>query len=197
MIGKLKGAFCGVDIICYIRSMNTKRKSLPTKPHDVDFPKFHPAYILASWFWVGRLPYAPGTWGSLAALPLWMGLLFTNIWCYLAVLIFLFIYGAIAIQHIQEKKTHDASVFVVDEVVGVGIACLPLTVAPSLWWQWLIMVGIFRIFDIWKPWPIRTIDRKLLNGWGVMLDDVLAGIYSILAYFLFIYAVIVWVVYLS
>jgi phosphatidylglycerophosphatase A len=56
-----------------------------------------------------------------------------------------------------------------------------LTVTPSVWWAWLLAFAMFRLFDIWKPFPIRQLDAKLKNGFGVMLDDLLAAIYAIIS----------------
>lgn len=123
---------------------------------------------------IGRLPRSPGTWGSLAALPLAILVNQLNVLA-AAVITFLIIILAIAVSHFYEKthKTHDSSEIVIDEVAGLMVAAL----AVEGWW-FLVAFLLFRFFDILKPPPISTIDQKVSGGFGVVLDDVAAGLVS-------------------
>ena len=138
--------------------------------------------ILAKWlstiFKIGYLPIAPGTWGSLVALLIWyliIGHISTVTLIGLIVVIFALGVYTSSITEIN-MATKDPSVIVIDEWVGQWIALLFLP--KSLHWG-LIAFFIFRLFDIWKPYPIKILDN-MKGGWGIMLDDVLAGVYTIL-----------------
>jgi phosphatidylglycerophosphatase A len=135
------------------------------------------ARVLATWFGAGLLPKAPGTWGSLAALPIgyaittWGGVELLGI---LAILIF--IIGVWASNIIStEMGIVDPSEIVIDEVVGQWIALL--TIPPNIILYFIAFV-LFRLFDIWKPWPISWADKEIKGGLGVMLDDVFAAIFA-------------------
>jgi phosphatidylglycerophosphatase A len=136
-----------------------------------------PAFVLATWFGVGRLPGAPGTWGSLAALPFaavlaWLG----GPWTVLLASATVFALGLWAsARYIAASGIDDPGPVVVDEVVGqwLTLALLPLT--PI---SYVVGFILFRIADMAKPWPANWIDRSVAGPWGVMLDDVVAAIYA-------------------
>ena len=133
---------------------------------------------LATWFGAGLLPKAPGTWGSLAALPFaWLILHFGGLlWLALGiVLVFLVGWWASEV-YVRGTGQADPGVIVIDEVAGQWIALLPA--ATSIWWHWVIGFALFRFFDIVKPWPVGWADRRVKGGFGVMIDDVIAGIYA-------------------
>ena len=140
-------------------------------------PPWHPAHLLATWFGCGLLPKAPGTWGSLAALPfaaalVWWG----GPWLLLGASIALFAAGLWASErYAQGAATKDPGAVVVDEVVGQWLALVP---AAGVFWLYLPGFLAFRLFDIVKPWPVSWADRELGGGLGIMLDDVLAGLYA-------------------
>ncbi|TXH68603.1 MAG: phosphatidylglycerophosphatase A [Thiothrix sp.] len=146
-----------------------------------------PIHLLAFGFGSGLSPVAPGTVGTLAAIPLYLILSLFPSWFYLLMVFFAFIVGIwICGESAKQLGEHDYGGIVWDEFVGFWITMIA---APSglLW----VIAGfiIFRIFDIWKPWPIYVADHKIHGGLGIMLDDVLAGIYSlmvmqVLAFFL-------------
>ncbi|MEX0923833.1 MAG: phosphatidylglycerophosphatase A [Rhodovibrionaceae bacterium] len=142
------------------------------------------AALLATWFGAGLLPRAPGTWGSLAALP--CGLLLTwagGPWLLLAGALAVFLLGIWAGgRYAQDRSLDDPGAVVIDEVAGQWIALTPALLDP-----WLVVLAFlaFRLFDIVKPWPIGLLDRELKGGLGIMADDVLAGVYA---------AAVVWVV---
>lgn len=121
----------------------------------------------------GLSPWAPGTAGTLAAIPLYLLLLSLPLGWYLGLLVAFFGVGLWACDKTaRELGTDDPSPVVWDEVVGF----LVTMIAAPAGWPW-ILIGflLFRVFDILKPWPIRVIDRRLTGGLGIMLDDVLAG----------------------
>mgnify|MGYP002353211202 CR=1 FL=1 len=132
--------------------------------------------FLTSGAYLGLAPYAPGTCGSLAGLPLWLAIghfsLFSG-----AVLLILVILAAIFLSGRAEKiyGRHDDQRIVIDEVVGVAVTLF--SAAPG-WTTALMGFFLFRVFDITKPWPCRTLDRRIPGGLGVVLDDLAAGIYA-------------------
>ncbi len=128
----------------------------------------------ATWFGAGRMPRAPGTIGTLGAIPFIMLLYAFGQWAYLVVLA-VFCYFAIEIAERYQKKyqTHDPKEVVIDEVAGYAVAMAWL---PFTWQSFLYAFLIFRFLDIVKPYPIRWIDEKARGGIGVVADDLLAGI---------------------
>jgi phosphatidylglycerophosphatase A len=142
----------------------------------------HPAGWLACGFGSGLVPFAPGTAGSLAALLPWLALRELPLPYYGLIVVAAFALGVWACAWVVDTlKIADPAVAVWDEFVGQWIALTPLLLWPaSPWW---IAGGfiLFRIFDIGKPWPVSWADRNIGGGLGVMLDDVLAGVYAALA----------------
>ncbi len=140
----------------------------------------HPLGWIGTGFGSGLAPRAPGTFGSLAALlPWWFGLQSLDARAYLLVLALAFALGVGAGNWLVARtRIADPSVFVWDEFVGLWIA---LFLAPRGWPWMLGGFALFRLFDIWKPWPVRWADRSVHGGLGIMLDDVLAGLYAFAA----------------
>jgi phosphatidylglycerophosphatase A len=137
----------------------------------------HPAGWIGTGFGSGLFPRAPGTVGSLAALlPWWLFLRPLDPLWYLGVLVATFAVGVWSADWmIARTRIADPSVFVWDEFVGLWLA---LFLAPA-GWAWAVGgFALFRLFDIWKPWPVRWADREVHGGLGAMLDDVLAGVYA-------------------
>jgi len=136
---------------------------------------------------VGHLRPAPGTWGSLAALPLgWAIHVAGGPFALVAAIFLFFVMGIWATANVTRGTgDHDPSEVVIDEVVGQWIALLPLSFGAwragvdilALWPGWLVAFAAFRLFDIWKPGLIGRADRRR-DALGVMLDDVLAGAYA-------------------
>lgn len=141
--------------------------------------------LIATFFYVGYLRPAPGTWGSLAALPAAWGL-----WCLggpnalLVGAVSAFALGLWATAEMTRGQAHsDPSEVVIDEVAGQWIALLPVAYGAThaggdmlaLWPGWLAALLLFRLFDIWKPGPVGWADRRA-DALGVMLDDVIAGV---------------------
>ncbi len=153
----------------------------------------HPAVLVATWFGSGFLPGAPGTWGSLAALP--FAVLIHYLWgaAGLALAAALaFAAGWLASNAYLEAcrsagvANHDPKEIVIDEVAGqwLTLAAVPLDAL-------LFGLGflLFRLFDAVKPWPAGAIDRRLKNGLGVMLDDVAAAAYAAVCLLLYLHLV--------
>ena len=136
----------------------------------------HLAILLATWGGVGFSPFAPGTMGTLAAIPIFFLLSLLPWWLYILCVLGIGIVACWAADDAErifhEKDPHRV---VIDEAVGffVTMAALPVT------WTYLIAgFCLFRVFDIVKPPPIRLVEKKVPGGYGVVLDDVLAGIYA-------------------
>ena len=129
---------------------------------------------LATWGGVGFLPFMPGTWGTLAALPLWHGLAPTGPWVYglgVAALVILGLMVAGPAQEILGRTDHPA--IVVDEVAGLLIT---LAGVPLTWEHAALGFIIFRTLDILKPFPIRWFQEGGKGGLEVMADDIAAGV---------------------
>jgi phosphatidylglycerophosphatase A len=139
----------------------------------------HPFGWVACGFGSGLSPVAPGTAGSLTALLPWLALRELPAVYYALALVSAFALGVwVCHWAVATLRIKDPASVVWDEFVGQWVALLPL-----LWlqrgWVWIFAGFIlFRIFDIWKPWPVSWADRRIDGGLGIMLDDVIAGIYA-------------------
>ena len=149
------------------------------KNHDtlrrLDFK--HPATWAATWFGTGLIQPAPGTWGTIGAVP--FGIILMMIGGTPALIIasiIVFIVGLWAAKHFERMvREKDSGMIVIDEVVGLWIAFIPALLTPA-------SIGIafllFRFFDIIKPFPISWLDKRVNGAFGVMIDDVLAGVFA-------------------
>ena len=130
--------------------------------------------MLAFGFGSGLSPKAPGTMGTLAAIPLWWLLAQLPLGTYLIVVLIAAVAGILICGRAADRLgVHDHGGIVWDEFVGfwIAMAALPVT------WQSLILgFVLFRLFDILKPWPISWLDRRVSGGFGIMIDDVIAGL---------------------
>ena len=137
------------------------------------------AAALATWFGIGLIRPAPGTWGSLAGLLLaWPVLEFgDNRWLAGAVVIAVAVGIWAAGRHEATMGHPDPARVVIDEVAGIWITLLP---ACATWDHFVVGFVAFRVIDILKPWPCSWADRRLKGGFGIMADDVMAGIYGAL-----------------
>lgn len=190
---------------------------------------YNPAFLIATWFGIGKMPFAPGTWGSLFTFPLFIASHFLLIYAdskeefinlYLVFVGMIFLIGMWATKIYMDKTgRHDPKEVVIDEVAGqilvffaafVPIAeslgifnafyesdvntasaefvvqvftdspiAMPYIIASSA--IYLICFILFRIFDIWKPWPIGFCDKNIKGSFGVMFDDLFAAMYAIVA----------------
>lgn len=138
---------------------------------------WHPAALLATWFGAGLLPRAPGTWGSLAALPCAWLLAGTGGMALLAAAttaVALIGWWASAV-YVRRTGAADPGEVVIDEVAGQWLTLIMVPPDPLLY---LGGFALFRLFDIRKPWPVGWADREIGGGLGVMADDILAGLYA-------------------
>ncbi len=132
--------------------------------------------FIATGAYTGYLPKAPGTWGTLVALPINLLLIWLSPAGYgLALLMILLVavYTAGAAEKILDRK--DPGAIVIDEIIGMLITLIAAPPQPLIW---LMAFLLFRLFDIAKPWPVSWADRHLNGGLGIVLDDVLAGGYA-------------------
>ncbi len=145
----------------------------------------HPVHFLSLGFGSGLSPFAPGTAGTLAAIPLFWLLAPLPVLVYLGLVVVLFGIGVYLCQVTTDRLgAHDHSAIVWDEVVGY---LLTMTAVPFDW-RWVIAgFFLFRLFDVWKPWPVSALDRSITGGLGIMLDDIGAAIYAALSLQLILY----------
>ncbi|MEE8321349.1 MAG: phosphatidylglycerophosphatase A [Gammaproteobacteria bacterium] len=137
----------------------------------------HPVHLVALGFGSGYMPRLPGTAGTLVGVLVYLPLQQLDWLIYLVLVSALFLAGIwFCGSTARDLGVHDHSAIVWDEIVGYLVT---MSFAPSGWLWMLSGFILFRLFDIWKPWPIRMIDRKLGGGLGIMLDDVLAGFYGL------------------
>jgi phosphatidylglycerophosphatase A len=140
-----------------------------------------PLQLLAFGFGSGLAPKAPGTWGSLLALLLFPLPALLSLPTYLGIVLLASLAGIVICDHAAKAlQVHDDGRIVWDEFAGQWLALTPLV--PVLTWNgtsllWLLAgFGLFRLFDVAKPWPIGYLDRKVHGGLGIMLDDLVAGV---------------------
>jgi len=137
------------------------------------------AYFLAFGFGAGKAPVAPGTFGTLVGIAAYLLLQPLSALSYAVTVLALFALGVWLCQVTErDLKVHDHPGIVWDEIVGYLIT---MFMAPA-GWAWIVAgFLLFRLFDIWKPFPIRQLERRIQGGFGNMLDDALAGLYSLAA----------------
>jgi phosphatidylglycerophosphatase A len=158
--------------------------------------------LILTMFGIGRSKYAPGTLASLITCLIYFPIFIYKPNFFILIIIFAIfsIYSIILIDQLQNKfKKKDPREIVVDEFIGQSIPILSFYVVVNItgainkdWYNYLDFLSIsflsffllFRFFDIIKPFPINLIDKKLKNGFGVVLDDILAGIFSIIIYYI-------------
>ena len=138
----------------------------------------HPAFFLATGFGIGLIPFAPGTWGSLLGILIYLALHalgMAPLWELLIILLFFFL-ALWACNVVLEKcDVYDHPALVIDETVAMMLLLVTIPITTV----WVIVAFLtFRVLDIFKPWPISTIDAKIKNGLGVMLDDLVAVLIS-------------------
>ncbi len=142
---------------------------------DDDLPAWHPAMLVATVLGIGRIRFASGTFGSLAALPLgWAIAAWGGQAALLAASLAACVAGIVAASRIVGRDGDaDPGFIVVDEVAGQLLA---LAFVPQEWWGWAIAFAAFRATDILKPFPAGWCDRNIAGGVGVMADDMVAGL---------------------
>ena len=137
----------------------------------------NPIHLLAFGFGSGAAPKAPGTFGTLAALPIAWLMQPLPLWSYALIVLVAFVVGVYLCDRTsKDLAVHDHPGIVWDEFVGLWIALF----AAPVGWVWLVAgFLLFRLFDIWKPWPIGWLDKRVDGGLGIMLDDVVAGLFAL------------------
>lgn len=152
--------------------MYSARRSVPP------LPLTHPAMLTATWFGAGLLPRMPGTWGSAAALPFAWAITWFGGWPALAVatLVVSLLGWWAAEVYVRRAAVDDPSAVVVDEVAGQWLV---LMFTPPEVELFVLGFIVFRVLDIWKPWPASWADRYVKGGLGVMLDDLFAAFYGV------------------
>lgn len=139
--------------------------------------------ILATWFGLGLIPKAPGTWGSLGAIPFAYLIAYTGgITLLIISTIIITLIGYWAADKFEKRTAiHDSKMVVIDEVAGQWLALWPALYFFNFHIIWVLIAFIlFRAFDIIKPWPVSYFDRKIENAIGVMGDDIIAGLYAVI-----------------
>ncbi|QFS85873.1 MULTISPECIES: phosphatidylglycerophosphatase A [unclassified Marinobacter] len=161
----------------------------PDSPTAILPPGFlrHPVHFLAFGFGSGAMPKAPGTWGSLAAIPVWYTFAWLPPVAYWLVVLAAFLVGIwLCGKTAAALKVHDHGGIVWDEFVGMWIA---LGLFPDQIYGVLMAFLLFRLFDVVKPWPISWLDARMPGGLGIMVDDVVAGFMALVC----LWGIDVWV----
>ena len=138
----------------------------------------NPVHFLAFGFGSGCATVAPGTWGTLMAVLLYLPLSLLSLIPYLLVVALVSVVGIwLCGRTASDLKEHDHPGIVWDEFAGFFVTMI----AAPAGWLWIVAgFLLFRLFDIWKPWPIRLLDKGVSGGLGIMVDDLLAGLYALL-----------------
>ena len=145
----------------------------------------HPAHCLSLGFGSGLAPRAPGTFGSIVGVLLYLPLSLLPVSWYLLLTLLAFLIGIwLCHKTASVLGVHDHPGIVWDEIVGIWVSFILLPAG----WEWLL-IGflLFRVFDILKPWPIKWADKKVDGGLGIMLDDLLAAIFTLISIQIFSY----------
>ncbi|MBU3742141.1 MAG: phosphatidylglycerophosphatase A [Candidatus Kapabacteria bacterium] len=154
-----------------------------------------PAAIIATVGGIGLLPIAPGTWCSfIVALPVALFPMFgidvnPDTWrqIYMGLTVFFTIGAAWSVPAIQRQWGSDPKCVVIDEAIGMSMIMMLPFAYHTIWW-WLAGVLLFRVFDVQKPWPLSAVNRRT-EAWAVIVDDVLAAVFTIIALYLMMLAV--------
>ncbi len=135
-------------------------------------------HLLALGFGTGCSPIMPGTIGTLVGVLIYYFTRNLPLWIYLVMIILMFLLGIwLCGKTARDAKVHDHSAIVWDEIVGY---LMTMTAAPAGWYWMAAGFVLFRLFDIVKPWPVSWADKTLKGGLGIMMDDAIAAIFSLL-----------------
>ena len=136
----------------------------------------NPVHFLALGFGSGLVPVMPGTFGSLAALPLLVASAYVSTLSFIALTLIFSVVGIyLCGKTADDMQVHDHGSIVWDEIAGMFVTFLFVPISAS---SLFIGLVLFRLFDIWKPWIIGYADKRLDGGLGIMMDDVLAGLFA-------------------
>ena len=137
-----------------------------------------PSYFIAFGLGSGAMPFAPGTFGTLMAIPFYLLIQPLPLYAYLIfVLCFVAFSSWICERISRELHIHDHPGMCIDEFAGFFVTMIQ---APSGFYWLLLGFILFRLFDIWKPWPIYILDKKIHGGFGMVLDDIVAGLFAMM-----------------
>jgi phosphatidylglycerophosphatase A len=141
----------------------------------MSFPDYNKiSHVLATCLGVGSIPFAPGTWGSLFAVLLIYNIAFLQEWVILVAVLTAALSWWVCVEVHKDTKS-DSSEIVIDEFAGMFVACMFINHDfISLVFAFIF----FRFFDIVKPWPISWVDKNIKNGPGILIDDLLAGLFA-------------------
>ena len=160
-----------------LKALSTFHKIMIKKNSTENFTLSDPIQFLALGFGSGLAPRAPGTFGTLAAIPIYLLMLPLSSLSFAMVVIVMSIAGIYICQKAADAAgVHDHGAIVWDEIVGFLIT---MFMVPFSWLTVVVGFALFRFFDIFKPWPISFIDKKVHGGLGIMLDDILAGLIAL------------------
>lgn len=142
-----------------------------------------PVHLIAFGFGSGLIPWAPGTWGTVIAIPITLFVMQFGFAAHLAFAVLAAIVGVyVCGESARKLGVHDHPGIVWDEITGFAVTMLtvPLSAGGTMPEPYWVLAGfmLFRLLDIWKPWPIREADHSLSGGLGIMLDDVIAGVFA-------------------
>lgn len=136
----------------------------------------NPWYFIAFGFGVGAIPFAPGTFGTLIAIPFYAILANLPIYLYGLIVLLGFIFGCVVCgKGAEQLGVADPSGLVWDEIIGYWLTMIAV---PMTGWTIILGFVLFRFFDILKPWPISWCDKHIKGGFGIMFDDIIAAIMS-------------------
>lgn len=137
-----------------------------------------PSYFIAFGLGSGLIPIASGTFGTLMAIPIYLLLAPLPLYAYLLFVFAFVIFSSwLADKVSRELQTHDHPGMNIDEFAGYFVTMI----AAPIGWIWVLLgFLLFRLFDVWKPWPIRLIDERIHGGFGMIFDDVVAGLYAMI-----------------
>jgi len=136
-----------------------------------------PVHFLAFGFGSGLAPFAPGTFGTIMAIPLYLLMSKLSLPYYLGITAVVCVVGIwICGESSKKLGVHDHSGIVWDEFAGYFVTMI---MAPSGWIWVIVGFVLFRLIDIWKPWPISVLDKQVHGGLGIMVDDILAGVFAL------------------
>jgi phosphatidylglycerophosphatase A len=158
---------------------NLEPKVLNTSEHNMKkltlkFMFAHPLHFLALGFGTGLAPKAPGTFGTLAGIPFVLAMPYFSALNFAAIIAILSLWGIhICGKTAENAKVHDHPGIVWDEIVGFMIT---MFLSPITLTSMVVGFALFRFFDILKPWPISYVDKQCTGGFGIMFDDILAGL---------------------
>ena len=142
----------------------------------MNFPNLKkPSHLFAAWFGIGLMQPAPGTWGSLVGLLIWYFAEFLHSSINIILPIFILFSWLVCSQASKDSDFKDHSAIVIDEVAGMLVA---LSFVSHGIVTYLCAFLLFRLFDILKPWPISWVDKNVAGGFGILLDDLIAGLFA-------------------